>query len=112
MSQEDFNKYMDAYVKRQKGQYFQQPSQGLYATVPAVRGANPWVTCFTYGQRGHRSMECSGSPLSWEEQIKVRERVSFEVQKYRARKAAAGVFVACCNGSEERSDGSRLGFPG
>jgi hypothetical protein len=28
ISQEDFNRYMDAYVKRQKGQDFQQPSQG------------------------------------------------------------------------------------
>jgi hypothetical protein len=92
ISQEDFNKYMDAYLKRQKGQDFQQPSHGPSATAPAVRGANPWVTCFTCGQRGHRSMECSGILLSREKQIEVRERVAFEVQEYRARKAAAGRF--------------------
>jgi hypothetical protein len=46
ISQEDFNKYMDAYMKRQKGQDFQQPSQGPNAIAPAARGVNPWVTCF------------------------------------------------------------------
>jgi hypothetical protein len=75
--QEDFNKYMDAYMKRrQKGQDFHEPSQGPSATVPAARGANPWVTCFTCGKCGHRLTECNGTPLSWDDQIKVRERVA------------------------------------
>jgi hypothetical protein len=71
ISQEDFNKYMEVYMKRQKGQDFQQPSQGPNAIAPASRGANPWITCFACGQRGHRSVECSSTPLSWEDQIKV-----------------------------------------
>jgi hypothetical protein len=42
LMQEDFNKYMAAYMKWQKGQDFHQPSQGSNATILAARGANPW----------------------------------------------------------------------
>jgi hypothetical protein len=86
LSQEEFNQYMDAYMRRQKGQDFQTPSQGSIATAPAVRGPNQWITCFSCGQRGHRSVGCSATRLSWEDQLKVGERVALEVQEYRNRR--------------------------
>jgi hypothetical protein len=92
ISQEEFNKYMDAYMRRQKGQDFQQPSQGPDATAPAAKGVNPWITCYACGQKGHRSVECTGKPLSWEDQLRVRERVAMEVQEYRARRSATTGF--------------------
>jgi hypothetical protein len=89
LSQQEFNEYMDNYVKRQKAQDFRLPAQGPTVTAPAARGTNPWVTCFTCGQKGHRSTECNGTPLSWEDQVKVREKVAMESQEYRARRASA-----------------------
>jgi hypothetical protein len=88
--QQQFNDYMDNYVKRQKAQDFRLPAQAPTVTAPAARGPNPWVTCFTCGQKGHRSTECKGTPLSWDDQLKIRERVAMESQEYRVRKAAAG----------------------
>jgi hypothetical protein len=76
LSQQQFNEYMDNYVKRQKGQDFCLPAQAPTVTAPAARGTNPWVTCFTCGQKGHCSTECNGTPLSWEDQVKVRQKVA------------------------------------
>jgi hypothetical protein len=66
-------------------------------TAPAARGTNHWVTCFTCGQKGHRSTECNGTPPSWEDQVKVREKV--------ARRAAASgsSFAAPLSGSNSVS---------
>jgi hypothetical protein len=51
-TQEEFNTYMDAYVKRQKALDFLQPAQAPIATVPASRGPAPWMTCYSCGQKG------------------------------------------------------------
>jgi hypothetical protein len=90
LSQQQFNDYMDNYIKRQKAQDFRLPAQAPTVTAPAARGPTPWVTCFTCGQKGHCSNECTGTPLPWDDQLKIRERVAMESQEYRARKAAAG----------------------
>jgi hypothetical protein len=90
MAQEDFNRYMDAYMRKQKGSDFLPPAQAPLANAPAVRGAGAWITCYSCGKRGHRATECTGTPLSWEEQPKVRERVALEVQEYRDRRQAMG----------------------
>jgi hypothetical protein len=69
--QAEFNAYMENYMKQQKAQDFRMPAQTLVVTAPAFpsRGftGNPWVTCFNSGQKGHRSTECSGTPLPWED---------------------------------------------
>jgi hypothetical protein len=53
------------------------------------------VTCFTCGQKGHRSTECNGTSLSWEDQVRVREKMAVESQEYRAwRASASGSFAA------------------
>jgi hypothetical protein len=87
------------YVKRQKAQDFRLPAQAPTVTAPTARGTNPWVTCFTCGQKGHRSAECNGTPLSWEDQVKVREKVAIESQEYRARSASASGFSFAASGS-------------
>jgi hypothetical protein len=92
LSQAEFNAYMENYVKQQKAQDFRMPAQTPVVTNPALpsRGfaGNPWITCFNCGQKGHRSTECSGTPLPWEEQVKIRERVAMESQEYRNRRAS------------------------
>jgi hypothetical protein len=75
------------------------PAQAPTVTAPTARGTNPWVTCFTCGQKGHRSTECNGTPLSWEDQVKVREKVAIESQEYRARSASASGFSFAASGS-------------